>query len=255
MSASSLPGLPSGQPRYLMVAQAIMSDIQSGQYPVGSMLPTEADFCRIYSVSRHTVREAIRRLAGLGMVSAQVGVGTMVKAHQPVSRYVQTAEGISDLFQYVREVDLRIVKRQEVIADKDLAALLSGKVGQKWHALMGERYVSGGSDPIALTTVYVAASYGQALDHIPGDSQPIYTIIERVCGVTLQEVRQEITAVTLDDASAKTLGVALGSPGLQVVRKYYSARNELFEVGINLHPAERFSHVSTLRLNGNLETQ
>ncbi|MGD9864050.1 MAG: GntR family transcriptional regulator [Pseudodonghicola sp.] len=245
---SSNPILAAGQPRYFVVAQAIMNDIETGRFPVGSLLPTEAEFCKQFGVSRHTVREAIRRLSDLGLVAARAGVGTHVKASRPASHYVQSAEGISDLFQYVRDVTLTLSGSDEIIADEDLCEALGCTPGQKWFHMRGQRHVAGESAPIALSDIYVAAAYRAAVDQITEPTEPIYTLIERQFGLQLTEVRQEIAAVQVDAKSATLLGMEPGAPGLRVVRKYYSSRNELFEMAVNLHPGERFSHVSTLRL-------
>ena len=49
-------------PLYLQVVRALKDEIVSGVYPVGSQLPTEEELCERFSVSRYTVREALRRL-------------------------------------------------------------------------------------------------------------------------------------------------------------------------------------------------
>ena len=49
-------------PRYLQVARELRQDIVDGVYPVGSQLPTEHELCERFSVSRYTIREALRRL-------------------------------------------------------------------------------------------------------------------------------------------------------------------------------------------------
>lgn len=240
--------LSARQPRYLIVAQALMHDIETGRHEVGSLLPTEAELGQHFNVSRHTVREAIRRLTDLGLVSAQAGVGTKVKAQRPHSRYSLTAEGLSDLIRYVNDVSLQIHRRDDVVADADLAKLLECPTGQKWVRLLGERFVVGGKEPIGLSEIYVAAAYRAAVDGLQSPDAPIYALIERRFGLEAREVRQEITAVALDEAEALQLGADPGSPGLRVVRKYHSSDGEVFEVAVNIHPADRFSYASTLRL-------
>jgi len=232
----------------MIVAQALMHDIESGRHKVGGLLPTEAELGQQFNVSRHTVREAIRRLTDLGLVSAQAGVGTKVKAQRPDSHYSLTAEGLSDLIRYVNDVSLRIHAHDEVTADPDLAELLECPVGQKWVRMVGERFVVGGKEPIGLAQIYVAAAYRAAVDDLEARDAPIYALIERRFGLQAREVRQEITAVALDADAARQLGVEPGSPGLRVIRKYHSSDGELFEVAANIHPADRFSYASTLRL-------
>lgn len=241
------PSLSGGQPRYLVLAQALMDDIKSGRYAVGELLPTEHELCQHFSVSRHTVREAIRKLCEIGLLSRQQGVGTRVKADQITSRYVQSSEGLSDLQQYVRDVRLDINQVQDIAVDAELAELLESKPGQEWLQVDGLRYMEGDIDPIALTTVYIARAYRGIADELDG-KLAIYSLIERKYGVQFVEVRQSLSAVTIGEAQARVLHVPVGSPGLQIVRKYTTANNDLLEVAINLHPGERFSYSTTQRL-------
>src|SRR5258707_9689376 len=46
---------------YLQILNSLKDEIVKGVYPVGSQLPTEEELCDRFSVSRYTVREALRR--------------------------------------------------------------------------------------------------------------------------------------------------------------------------------------------------
>lgn len=244
-----LPSLLSGgQPRYLVLAQALVDAIKSGRYPLNSLLPTEHELCKQFNVSRHTVREAIRRLNELGLISKQQGVGTRVKATQVASRYVQASEGISDLHQYVRDVRMELNAAEEICADEELAELLECKPGQAWIMAVGLRHREGDSAPLARTQVYVPRAYGAALDGFGDGKTPIYELLQRRFGLQMAEVRQTISAVNLDAEAARALQVDTGSPGLHIVRKYYGSNDELLEVAVNVHPGERFSYSIAQRL-------
>jgi DNA-binding LacI/PurR family transcriptional regulator len=56
----------------------IRSAIESGQYPRGSRLPAEPEFCRQLGVSRVTLRSALSRLAKEGLIVRTPRNGTMV---------------------------------------------------------------------------------------------------------------------------------------------------------------------------------
>lgn len=241
------PLLTAGQPRYLVLAQALMDDIKSGRYPVGSLLPTEHELCQHFNVSRHTVREAIRKLSEMGLLTRQQGVGTRVKATHVASRYVQSSEGLSDLHQYVRDVRLDISGVRDVSTDEELAELLECKAGQDWLEVSGLRYMEGDLEPIALTRVYIARAYRGIADELDGQ-QPIYSLIERKYSVQFVEMRQSLSAVTINEKEAAALKVVAGSPGLQIVHKYTTGNGELLEVAVNLHPGDRFSYSTTQRL-------
>ena len=54
--------------------------ITSGEYRAGDRLPSEAELCALYGVSRMTVRRAVTLLVQDGVVSTENGRGTFVKA-------------------------------------------------------------------------------------------------------------------------------------------------------------------------------
>lgn len=58
--------------------------IVSGHYPVGSTLPTEAQLCDEFGVSRTAMREAIKMLTAKGLVESRQRAGTRV---QPASTW------------------------------------------------------------------------------------------------------------------------------------------------------------------------
>jgi DNA-binding FadR family transcriptional regulator len=55
------------------IANAIRTEIVSGQLMVNDRLPSEADLCAKYDVSRSTVREALKRLAAQSLIRTQRG--------------------------------------------------------------------------------------------------------------------------------------------------------------------------------------
>jgi DNA-binding FadR family transcriptional regulator len=52
--------------------------IQEGTWPPGSKLPSESELLQAFGVSRVTVRSAVQRLRGLGIVVSHQGKGTFV---------------------------------------------------------------------------------------------------------------------------------------------------------------------------------
>jgi DNA-binding FadR family transcriptional regulator len=59
-------------------AEKIKDLITSGAFPPGAQLPPERDLCLRLSVSRPTLREAIRSLGAMGVLQSRQGAGTYV---------------------------------------------------------------------------------------------------------------------------------------------------------------------------------
>jgi GntR family transcriptional regulator len=66
------------QPRYLQIAEDLRNKIESGEIPRGSQLPTEEKLREEYEASRNTIRDAVKRLIGEGLVETRPGQGTFV---------------------------------------------------------------------------------------------------------------------------------------------------------------------------------
>lgn len=65
---------------YRKIVQAIMEDIATGHYPVGSRLPAERELTDRFGVSRPTIREAMIALEMQGLVESRKGSGVYVLA-------------------------------------------------------------------------------------------------------------------------------------------------------------------------------
>ena len=61
------------------IYEQLRAKIVSGELRPGNQLPTETELCRMYQVSRTSVRQALTKLSTLGLVEARVGGGTFVR--------------------------------------------------------------------------------------------------------------------------------------------------------------------------------
>lgn len=61
------------------IVKQIKSRIFSGELKPGEKLPSENELCEIFQVSRTSVREAIKELCGLGLLSVKRGSGIFVQ--------------------------------------------------------------------------------------------------------------------------------------------------------------------------------
>jgi GntR family transcriptional regulator len=78
------------QPMYQQIAEDLRKRIALGAtldsasedptaFKPGSQLPTELELCESYSASRNTIRDAIKRLIGQGLIETRPGQGTFVR--------------------------------------------------------------------------------------------------------------------------------------------------------------------------------
>lgn len=236
----------SSGPLYLRLATALRDEIVSGQFPVGSLLPTEEGLCERFGVSRHTVREALRLLREDGLVSSRRGAGTRVLApvaggdtHQVMS--------INDLAAFAADTRLEIDTIDTVVLDDVRATRADLEPGTTWLEVRAWRHRAGDDAVLCRTDYYINRAYASVGRLLPRHQGPIFSLIEDLFGQSIVEVRQQISAVLVNAALAAALGVAEGSAALEVRRSYLTADGITAQVTINVHPADRFQHSMTMR--------
>lgn len=244
---ASHAALGASQPRYLQLAQTLLNEIQGGRYPVGTQLPTEFELCEQFGVSRFTAREAVRRLVQMGLVVRQPRRGTTVKAQQITQGYRQSAVDVSDLSRYATDTTLVIEHSETVQIDEAQARLLEASAGETWLHLSGHRVAPGQSEPLCITELWIAPAF-RAVQGIQGAlSGAVHAAIEQQFGEVITTVEQEIRAVAIGASDARSLHVPARSPGLWISRRYRNRHQDLVELAISIHSADRFSYTTVLR--------
>jgi DNA-binding GntR family transcriptional regulator len=241
-----------GQPRYLQIARELKRAIVDGRYPVGAKLPTEAELCGLFGISRFTAREAIRVLSSAGLVNRRQRVGTVVIARPDEARYTHDASRVSDLMQYATDTELRFVYVGRITLSKALARELDAAAGQEWVYAVGLRVAPAAegtqpSRPICITRLYLNPVLKGVEAKLRGRKGAVYALIEADYGLGIERVEQELQGVVLDADDAANLGARAGDPALRVVRRYFDERGRLLEMAENVHPSDRFSYRMQLR--------
>ncbi|MFD9069432.1 FadR/GntR family transcriptional regulator [Streptomyces lasiicapitis] len=85
--------MPLTTPRRSALSEQVISElrnqISSGEWPVGSRIPTEPELVEQLGVARNTVREAVRALAHNGLLDIRQGSGTYVVATSELAGVMQ----------------------------------------------------------------------------------------------------------------------------------------------------------------------
>ena len=233
-------------PRYLQVANELIDGIGGGIYPVGGMLPTEMELCKQYGISRSTVREALRKLRDVGLISRQRRVGTRVVSRAPSAGYRQPTNSISDLLQYADDTRVEILSKKRLVCDPALADQLECRVGRAWLRIDSLRTIPDTPNPICMTTAYLDARLPNLERNLEGIDGPNSAMLERTYGVRIARIEQSIQAIALGKRQAKLLKAEPGSPALLATRRYYREDGTLIELSSAIHPSDRFTYVTSL---------
>lgn len=91
------------EPLYYQIRENIREKINSNEYPPNSMIPSEAELCEYYGVSRVTVRRAILDLVQEGLLNRGKGKGTFVSENYGLT----TVNGVRGFTQELLGLNMR----------------------------------------------------------------------------------------------------------------------------------------------------
>lgn len=92
--------------------------ITSGEWPVGTRIPPEAELTKELGVGRNSLREAIRALVHMGLLQTRQGDGT----------YVRASSGLSvALERYARQADMHFVLETRRGLEREAARLAASR--------------------------------------------------------------------------------------------------------------------------------
>lgn len=125
-----------------------------------SGFPTDLELTKVYDVSRHTVREAVRQLNKSGLLKRQRGRGTVVNQ----SEFEQSLGTLYSLFQSVEatgvEQTSQLLRLESVIEPE--AALNLGLQGDAELILLERLRLAGGA-PLAIDRAWLPLEFGEVL--------------------------------------------------------------------------------------------
>ena len=142
-------GRRSGGALYKKIAEQIEQDISAGIFPVGTLLPTEAEFSLRLDVGRHTVREALRLLSQGGLIVRRAGSGSTVVSNGRRHVFAHAVTNFDQWFNYPDSIRRRHISHQLLVADARLAQSIGCEVGSAWLQISALRTLDDVAEPIS----------------------------------------------------------------------------------------------------------
>jgi GntR family transcriptional regulator len=165
-------------PLWAQVLADMRQRLARNEFTLG--FPPERELIEQYAVSRHTMREAMRRLHSEGLIDRERGRGTFLR-NQPIE---QRTGALYSLFRSIEEQGfeqcndvLALEKRTAV----DVAARLGLSGRTKFVYLKRLRYAD--ATPIAIDQLWLPAAVATPLLSVDFRRTAVYTELEQRCGV------------------------------------------------------------------------
>lgn len=209
-------------PLYMMIANELIKSIENGEYKKNEKLPTESKLCKIYNVSRITIRQALHVLVQKQYIEKIQGSGTYVIYSKTSVLIGRSSKIISfsdemrmkNIIPSAKIVDFRLVK-----SDKQLSEELNTELGT--NLIYYERILLGDDFPYCFEKGYLPVSLFSDIT-IKNLEKSKIEYIEKEKNIEIGYSHQVVRALMPDQKLHDLLKVKLNTPLIEITHVTYT---------------------------------
>ncbi len=187
----------------------IIEDLQPGE-----RLPTEAELCATYGVSRITARQALTSLVSEGMLVRTAGRGTYV-ADPSAAQRIELEAPLSGLLA-LNQLDQRITitSREALYPDRRLQQVLGIRPDDMLHKI--RRMVHAGEEPVAYEVHYVPDRLAPNFSEADVSAPDVERLLAEHYALRRARIDYIVQAAAADHWRAVWLNLAVGTAVLLI---------------------------------------
>jgi len=223
------------QPQYRQIEQALRERIATLR--PGERLPSDADLCLEFGVSRMTARNAMERLAADGLISREPGRGSFVArppAHRRANRLMTFTQ---EMRRAGRVPSSRVLTR--VVRPASAAEAASLGIPERQAVVHVRRLRQADGEPIALESTVLIGACADAVMTADLSHGSLHETLGRA-GFVLRRGTGTIGAAAATAEDARLLGMYVGDPMLVEQRVIADGHGRRIEATESRYPADRY---------------
>jgi GntR family transcriptional regulator len=228
-------------PRWVASRNALLTRIDSGEWPPGERLPAEPDLAAALGVSRATLREALRSLTEDGYIDRKPGAGTRVSNRAVLANSLDNNVGVADVIRSMGMVpgtsslEFHLAEAPEDVA-RDLA------LGDRRRVAVIERVRTADGSPVVFSRHWYPAlgNWDEGALLAGFDSDSLYTLLETRAGIRIHYAVATIKPAVADDALAQCLATTTGALLMHFRQVDFNALDEAVILSSEYYRSEAF---------------
>ncbi|MGV3465936.1 MAG: GntR family transcriptional regulator [Heyndrickxia sp.] len=200
----------SGKALHFKVKEAIIQLIKNGEYMPNTQLPTEAEFCDKFNVSRTTIRTALQQLTIEGYVYRKQGKGTFVADHKVRQIITNTVTKFAEqLTTQGKRPQIKVLNLSVIQADPFLEKFFSIQEGDPINKLERIRYAD--NEPLQYEISYLPWRKTPGLN-LEECEKSLYRLLETQYNISIKRAVEHLELTIADKDIANKLKIKVGSP-------------------------------------------
>jgi GntR family transcriptional regulator len=233
------------QPQYRQIERALRERLAG--LPPGERVPSDAELCAEFGVSRMTARHAMQQLAEDGLIRREPGRGSFVAKPPPHRRTNRLMTFSQEMRRAGRVPTSMVLDRLVRPSSNGEAASLEIPARQSVVHLRRLRLADG--EPIALESTVLIAACADAVMAADLARGSLHETLGRA-GFVLRRGTGEISAAAASADEARLLRIRPGDPLLVEQRVIVDGHGRRIEATESRYPAERYGLVVQFDVEG-----
>lgn len=208
------------QKLYVQLYEIIKKKIEGNEWSVGSQIPTEEELCKMFNVSRATVRTAVLELVRQGYLKRQQGKGTFI-FRNIVSEGLAMLTNFKELF-FEKGLDFstNILARTVMMPVDDLDVKL--EIQKDKHIIYIKRLRSIDNEPLLLQETYIPYHICPLLLEEDIEQNSLFDLFEKKYGIKITKVKNYIGITNLKSDESRLVESSEGSAAIFLNQFCYS---------------------------------
>lgn len=227
-------------PLYFQLKELILRAIKSGEYPVGSTIPTENELSQAFEISRTTVRQAIVELVQEGWLYREKSKGTFVMEPKINQDFIQKLEPFNiQILRSGHRPRTKQLEKKICIPPQEVAETLRLLPDEQAICIVRCRYAD--ETPIVVVTTYLPYTRCKFVLDRDMEKESLYEVLDDQESTKVRYVHRRIEAVAASESDAEMLEFPVGAPVQFFCTVGFTALNEPVEYSLAYYRGDRSS--------------
>jgi len=205
---------------YIQVLEILKRKMEAGEWPVGHQIPIEEELCRMYHVSKATIRLAVLELVRQGYLTRQQGRGTFV-CERTITDQSAIPTSFKDLL-FGSDPDIRItILAQTVMMPVDDIGIKLGIQGDK-HLIYIKRLIKKEDEGVMVQEIFIPHYICPQLLRENLEEHSIFDILENKYNIEITRIVDFIDIVKVNAEESKNLGIPINTSVVFVEQHFHA---------------------------------
>lgn len=231
-------------PLYIQLAQNIEERIREGIFQPGAKIHSETEFMKKYSVSRITVRQAMKYLSEKDLIVRKRGLGSFVR-RTDVQQSVEELFGVyQSLTKIVPGLTMKLLKYQEESPLPEVQEKLQIQPHEK--VLKFVRIYQLENEVLLAADVFIPMSIARNWSQADASAKDSLHLLEEHAKMRVETMQIGVRAVNATPSISEYLQVPLNSPVLELRRLAFSKAGKPLQYAVVVFHGESYELTTSI---------